>query len=173
MWAEDECRVGLQSISRRAWSVKGERPAAEHNTRYQWLYAYAFVHPADGRSSWLLLPTVNAELMGTALEIFSGEADPKKNKLIILLIDQAGFHTAKQLAIPDNIIFFPLPPYTPQLQPAECAWPLLKEPVANRCMKDMDELERVLADRCRWLMKQPEVLKGAVGFDWICQAVKK
>ena len=35
------------------------------------------------------------------------------------IIDRAGFHTSKDLEVPEGIELFYLPPYTPELQPAE------------------------------------------------------
>ncbi|MDD3120395.1 MAG: transposase [Candidatus Gracilibacteria bacterium] len=89
----------------------------------------------------------------------------ESNTVVILLIDQAGFHSLKSLTIPENILLFPLPPYSPQLQPVECAWPLLHEPIANRSFDNMNHLEDTIITRSNYLMSNPEILKGAVGFD--------
>jgi transposase len=35
------------------------------------------------------------------------------------VLDQAGWHVAKELKVPRSIHLFPLPPYTPELSPAE------------------------------------------------------
>ena len=44
VWAFDEHRVGLKPIIRRIWAPIGERPIAEVEHRYEWLYLYSFVH---------------------------------------------------------------------------------------------------------------------------------
>lgn len=167
IWAQDEARLGLQPITRKVWSLKGVRPIAKQCRRYQWLYSYTFVHPANGASFWLLLPQVSIPIMNLALKEFFQAINPNNDKIIILLIDRAGWHTGKEMEIPENIRLFPLPSYTPELQPTECAWPLLKESVANRAFKDLNELEKTLIPRCRWLIEHPKILKGAVGFNWI------
>lgn len=105
--------------------------------------------------------------MNLALKEFSEYVDPNQKKIIILLTDRAGWHVSKELETPENIQIFPLPSYTPELQPVECGWPLLKEPVANRYFDNLDKFENVIAKRCEWLNKNPETLKGAVGFSWI------
>lgn len=164
---------------RTVWAIKGwERPLAHHRTRYEWEYVYGFVHPSTGASEMYLMPSVSTDLMDIALQEFakarwllleSWEKDPTCNTHIILLIDQAGFHSLKSLEIPVWIHIFPLPPYSPQLQPVECAWPLLHEPIANRNFPSMDALEEILIERSNYLMQHPETLKWAVGFDWICR----
>jgi transposase len=40
-----------------------------------------------------------------------------------------------------------LPPYTPELQPAERLWPLLNEGVANRPYHNIRSLDRTLVQR--------------------------
>ncbi|ABA19755.1 hypothetical protein Ava_B0254 (plasmid) [Trichormus variabilis ATCC 29413] len=169
VWAEDEARLGLKPIVRRVWTPVGHRPNAVHRTRYQWLYTYGFVHPATGESFFLILPRVNIAVMQMALDAFAAEVNPHHHKIIVLLVDQAGWHTSKQLMLPAGIILFPLPAYTPQLQPTECVWSLLREAVANQMFSTLDELETVLISRCQWLMSHPQIVHGKVGFDWICQ----
>ena len=109
LWAEDEARLGLKPIARRAWAVKGRRPTASGRTRYQWLYVYGFVHPASGRNLELILPSANADWMGRALEEFARWADPEGLKLLVVLVDNAGWHTAKRLEVPPNVVLRRLP----------------------------------------------------------------
>lgn len=167
IWAQDEARLGLQPVIRRTWSPKGKRLIAAQVRKYQWIYTYAFVHPLTGKSFWLILPTANTVIMSMALKEFSQYIDPRNEKKILLLMDNAGWHISKELEIPENIQIFPLPPYSPELQPVECSWPLLKESAANTYFDNLDKLEDAVSDRCAWLGKNPEVLKGAVGFSWI------
>jgi transposase len=138
-----------------------------HERKYEWLYAYSYVKPATGDNFWVLMPEARTDLMTRTLQEFARYHNPKQNKIIVLLIDRAGWHMSSDLEVPESIRLFPLPPYTPQLQPVECIIPLLKESVANRSFKDMDTLEDTVAERCKWLMENTETVKGAVGFDWI------
>ena len=115
------------------------------------------------------MPSANIPVMEQALKEFADYHNPRNNKIIILLIDRAGWHMSEQLSVPNGIELYPLPPYTPELQPAEAINPLLKESIANRSFADLDALEEKLIDRCNWLINNPKVVKGAVGFDWICQ----
>jgi len=119
--------LGLCPIQRRVWSKKGIRPIAYHLRKYKWTYVYAFVHPEKGHSYWLILPSVNLELMKMALKNFSKSVNPKKNIIIILLVDRAGFHKLTTEDIPEGVVLYKLPPYTPELQPAETVWPFLKK----------------------------------------------
>lgn len=166
MWAEDEARLGLKPITRRVWAVKGRRPDAFGRTKYQWLYVYGFVHPASGRSLELLLPSANTDWMAAALAEFGRWADPAGAKLLVVLVDNAGWHVAKRLTVPPNVLLHRRPSCSPELQPVEPLWPLVREAVANDGYDDLGDLERSLVERCTWLMDHPAVVSGAVGFGW-------
>jgi hypothetical protein len=155
VWAEDEARLGLKPIVRRIWSLKGRRPTAHGRTKYQRLYVYGFVHPASGKNLELILPAANADRMGLALAEFARWADPAGEKLLVVLVDNAGWHVAKRLAVPPNVVLRRLPACTPELQPAEPLWPPVREAVANRGFADLEALEPVLVERCRWLIDHP------------------
>ena len=163
---EDEARLGLKPITRRVWAPKGLRPVSNGKTDYAWLYVYGFAQPATGRLFSVFLPRVKTALMSRALAAFAAWADPANAKLLIVVVDNAGWHVAKKLVVPPNVVLHRLPPCTPELQPAEPLWPLVREAVANRGFDELGEMEPVLVDRCRWLIDHPEVVRGAVGFGW-------
>lgn len=166
VWAQDEARLGLKPIVRRIWVLPGVRPEAISWHRYEWLYVYAFVHPTSGRTEWFILPTVSAEVMSLALAAFARAIGAGPRKRILLVIDRAGWHDANDLVIPDGIELVFLPPYTPQLQPAERLWPLLNEPIANHAISSLDELEQLLVTRCRQLLEQRDVVSALTNFHW-------
>jgi len=107
--------------------------------------------------------------MQTALESFAREY-VSEDTLIVLLWDQAGFHQTRSMDVPEGIEFFPLPPYTPELQPAERLWPSLHEAMANRWIRSLDQLEEILTKRIRALIKTPEIIQALTGFKWILSA---
>ena len=111
--------------------------------------------------------------MNIALQQFSDYANPGGNRIIVLLVDRAGWHSSEDLKLPKNIRLFPLPAYTPELQPTECAWPPLREPLANRPIDSLDELESILIERCRYFMDNPAKLKQYVGHQWVVEAEQR
>ena len=54
------------------------------------------------------------------LSNFSAQIRPERH--VALVIDNAGWHTAKDLDIPDNITLIPLSPYSPELNAMEQVW---------------------------------------------------
>ncbi len=172
IWAQDEARIGLVPLVRRVWSAKGKRPIAQQRRSYQWLYVYAFVRPSTGEVEWLLLPTVNVELFQIALEHFAKAVGAGASKQILLIVDQAGWHTSQKLHVPEGIRLIPLPSYSPELQPAEKLWPLMHECMANELIPNIDTLEKLLSERCRELQKQPEIIRAHTNYSWWAHAAK-
>ncbi len=116
VWATDQHRVGLKPILRRVWVRKGSRPRVAVQHRFQWLYLYSFVQPASGQTEWLLLPTVRADVFTIALAQFAQAVGAGPAKRILLVLDQAGWHTSKELVVPEGIHLLFLPSHSPELQ---------------------------------------------------------
>src|SRR4051795_267734 len=100
LWSQDEHRIGLKPILRRVWARKGTRVRAVVRPRYQWMYLYGFVEPRSGKTSWLLMPTVNTAAFSLALSAFAQEQGVGPKKHLLLVLDQAGWHKSADLKIP-------------------------------------------------------------------------
>jgi hypothetical protein len=133
---------------RRVWAPIGERPLAEVDERYEWLWLYAATHPRMGRVFWLILPRLDASCVQAFLSEFA-KAHAAEGKRIVLVWDGAPAHRAQALQVPERISLFSLPAYTPELNPSERVWPLVKEGVANQAHESMDELEQKVCSRCQ------------------------
>jgi transposase len=124
-------------------------------------HLYAFARPKTGEVHWLILPTVSAEVFSLALEHFAREVGAGKRKRILLVVDKAGWHTAKnKLEVPEGIHLEFLPSHSPELQPSERLWPLSNEGIANRHFEQIEELEEALVERCVALCEQPELIRS-------------
>jgi hypothetical protein len=116
------------------------------------------------------MPEVNTGVMSVALAEWVKEVNPAGQKLLVLLIDQAGGHVAKDLKVPEGVVLYPLPPYTPELQPTESTWPLLRESVANRLQDCWESFHETVRARCRWMTQNPALVATRTAWDWIVQA---
>ena len=75
--------------------------------------------PLTGDDFLMEFPCCNSD----NFQIFLKELAEKNPKmLIIMVLDNGSFHKAKKLKIPDNIKLVFLPPYSPELNPAEKMW---------------------------------------------------
>ena len=159
-------RLGLKLVIRRVWAPRGNRPVAKVKRRYEWLYVYAFVRPTTGEVHWLILPMVNVEVFSMALSHFAQEIGASKDRRILLVLDQAGWHTGKEVEIPEGMHLEFLPSHSPELQPTERLWPLTNESVANRLFESLEELEEVLIERCVALCEQAETIRSYTNYHW-------
>ena len=166
IWAEDEHRLGLLPVARRSWAPKGQRPTAHVERHYEWLYVYGFVRPRTGQSWWRLLPRVTTDAFALALATFARDEGIDATHRAVLVVDQAGWHIAHDLVLPEGIHLVLLPAYSPELPPAERLWALVDEPVVNRAFADLEALEDVLVDRCRALEADPDRLQAHTHFHW-------
>lgn len=71
------------------------------------------------------MPAVSTAAMGLFLRKVSETLEEDVHAVMVL--DQAGWHGAKRLVVPDNITLVPLPPYSPELNPVERVWLFLRE----------------------------------------------
>lgn len=151
---------------RRVWVPRGCRLVAPVRRRYTWLYVYGFVRPRTGQTWWCLLPTVSVEAMTVALAAFARDEGIGPGKRAVLAVDNAGWHTSGRLALPDGVHLAFLPPYSPELQPAERLWGPLDEVVANRTFPDIDSLQETLVTRCRELERRRPAFKARCRYHW-------
>jgi DDE superfamily endonuclease len=156
--------VGLKPILRRVWARRGQRLRAPVRLKYAWEYVYGFVQPEGGTTHWLLMPSVNIAAFTSALAHFAQQVGAGATKQILLVLDQAGWHRSPQVRVPEGVHLAWLPPYSPELQPAERLWPLTNEPLANRSFATLHALDAVLAERCVLLAPQPDRLRAQTLF---------
>lgn len=87
------------------------------------------------------MPVCNSDTFQIFLDEFS---KINANELKIMVLDNGAFHKAKKLVIPDNIILIFLPPYSPELNPAEKVWAKFKRDFSNRLFLTLDALKEYI-----------------------------
>ena len=151
---------------RRIWAPKGQRPLALGHHRYEWLYVTAFVAPATGESVWFVGKGVSKPLFEGLLAAFAQQVGAGRDRSVVLVLDNAGWHTEPGLAVPDGLHLVYLPAYSPELQPAECLWQLVDEPIVNKHFDTLDDLAAVVTARCLAIEAKPNLAKAATAFHW-------
>ena len=139
--------------------MRGSRPRALRQTKYEWLYVIGAVCPQTGQSVGLLSPTINTNMMSSFFEQFAAEVS--SNIHVVMVWDQAGFHTSKNLKIPANVTIVPLPPYSPELNPVENLWHYLRSHYwSNRIYADYDALRIAACDAWQQVCLEPAMLRS-------------
>src|SRR3954466_12892834 len=81
------------------------------------LYVTAFVQPSSGETFWSVSNGVSKPFFAALLALLAREAGAGRERIIVLGLDNAGWHTEPNLAVPDGIRLVYLPPCSPELQP--------------------------------------------------------
>jgi len=173
LWATDEHRIGLKPLMRCIWAPIGQRPIATVQHRFEWRYLVGFVHPASGRTIFHLATTVSIRLFEVELAEFARQVGAGPTKQIVLVLDRAGWHTSVHLRVPEHVHLLFLPPYSPELQPAEHLWPLTNSVLVNRHFATIEELEDVQLARCAALQRQTDRIRSNTRFHWWPKCVHK
>jgi hypothetical protein len=114
---------------------------------------------------WVGRTDTNAETMSLFLkEVAQRHAD----EFIVMVMDQAGWHIAGELVVPGNMRLIFLPPYSPELNPAEHLWESLREDCfANHVFANLDAVESALTHGLIALESNPTRTQSMTGFEWI------
>jgi transposase len=172
--ATDEHRIGFKPLLRRVWAPIGQRPCAVVQHRFAWRYLVGFVHPASGRTLFPLATSVSMALFEVELAEFARQAGASPTKQIVLVLDRAGWKpTSVKLRVPEHVHLLFLPPYSPELQPAEHLWPLTNEALVNQHFATIEDLEDAQFARCAALQQRPDVIRSTTRFHWWPKQIHK
>ena len=106
----------------------------------------------------LEVENVNKEIFHNYLKQLS---EHKPNELKIVVIVNAGFHSTKDMKIPNNIKLLRIPPYTPELNPCEQVWAYIKKRYKNRVYENLQDLKDWLKEFVENMNQ--ETIKSIVG----------
>jgi len=166
LWFMDEARFGQKGRVCHRWFTRGQRPPGLCDQRYTWTHLFAAVRPATGESFALVLPEVSAKAMNEFLAQFA--ATLPANEHAVMVLDRAGWHTAKRLVIPSNVTLIWLPPYSPQLNPVERVWLYLREKHWSHRL--LDTGDAIVDALCRaWNALTAERLRSLTSYPYLEQ----
>ena len=133
---QDEARFGRMSDPRSCWAPAPHRPVVNLALVREFRYEYAAVSPWDGALDFMTAEKMNTENMS----LFLGQvSEAHQDQFIVMVVDGASSHRSKELEIPKNVSFIRLPPYSPELNPAEQIWNnIRREYFANRVFDTLD-----------------------------------
>jgi transposase len=147
-----------------AWPT-AERPVDQRYTLH--LY-FAAVEPATGRDFCLVLPAVSTAAMNEFLRRFAATLPGDEHA--VMLLDGAGWHTGRDLAVPHNVMLLHLPPYSPELNPVERVWLYLRERhLSHRLHEGYTAIIEAVCDA--WRKLTPKRLRSLCRYPWIRQVI--
>jgi transposase len=161
----DEMRYGLISNFRRSWSKVGERTVIDSQQSFDNRYLFSAVSPISGDSFHLTsIDGFDTEAAHTfLLELKKKHSD----KMVVLVWDNAPCHRPIiHREIPGLIVLF-LPPYSPELNPAERFFEELRKATANIIFKSIEEQEVAIKAKLNTLANDTTGMKQLLGYEWI------
>ena len=162
---QDEARLGRMVRFRRCWAPAPLRPAVCNGYERKFTYVYGAVSPLAGQLDWYLNPKMNTCQMNLFLAQV-GVAHPEE--FIVMVLDGASSHKAKELTVPENIGLVSLPPYSPELNPQEHVWDELREKAfPNRVLGEMDQVIAGLRQGLGELSADAERIRSLTAWPWI------
>lgn len=111
----------------------------------------------------LELPFCNTETFQVFLNEFAKE---NPTELKVMVLDNGAFHKAQRLEIPKNIVMVFLPPYSPELNPAEKVWWLLKREFVCMTFENMEQLQDHI-DKSLKKTINIETIKSLCSFEYL------
>jgi transposase len=127
------------------------------------------VAPAIGKICSLLFSSANTDAMNIFLQHVS---QTFSDYFLVMQIDQAGWHQAKNLIIPENIRLIKQPPYSPEVNPVEHIWDDIREKYfQNRIFDSLDSVIEKLCDALNTLSLDPDRITSMTFFPHLRVAI--
>jgi hypothetical protein len=157
----DELRLGLRGQVRRVLAPRGVRVVQRLQLRYEWAYLLLAVDPRGGALRWRWLERCRAGPIKAALADWAPDA---------VVWDGHGAHTAKLLAdLPTARVR--LPPYSPELNPAERLFEEIRRRVEGRPYPTLADKRAVVDAYLTDLAADPPRVRHLCGWAWLTAAL--
>ena len=157
LWVYDEMRYGLHPLLRKMWSLIGTRVIAPVNRRFKWGYLFGAIEVEGAGSEFLYTDGLGKEADALFIEQISKNAP---EKIHVIVGDGAGFHHKEGQdhggKLPDNVRILTLPPYSPELNPIEKFWDIVKDVICTINWKNLAELESKMTEVLKTWWERPD-----------------
>jgi len=161
----DELRLGLRGTSRRVWGRRGVKVRQRLQLRYDWWYLFVAVDGHAGTVSWTWLDSMKATDLVPLMEALRTNAP-----LDALVWDGASSHrddAVQAVGVP----LVALPPYSPELNPAERLFEEVRRHVEGRVYATLADKVAAVNAFLDDLDADPARVRRLCGWDWINAAI--
>ena len=162
----DEMRVGLRGMVRRVWGRRGVKIRQRLQLVYEWRYLFLVVDGRKGTLHWSWIDSMKAEMVGAAVNGL------KHNTEVAAVVwDGAPSHRDQRvhgLGLP----LIRLPPYSPELNPAERVFEEVRRWIEGRVYPSLEDKVAAVAAYLTHLESDPHRVRALCGWDWINAAIQ-
>jgi transposase len=167
---QDEARFGRMSDPRSCWAPAPHRPVVNLALVREFRYEYAAVSPWDGCLDFMTAEKMNTDHMSRFLLQVS---DAHGEEFIVMVVDGASSHRCKELKVPDNIALLRLPPYSPELNPAEQIWnKLRRDYFSNRVFDSLEAATKQAERGLSEMATNKSATRQLTNWPWISAILK-
>ena len=164
VWFMDEARFGLHTELRRVWTLRGSRPVMTRQSKDEWDYLYGALSAVGGEAHFAHLPGVSLEWDRSYLRDLAA-GDPEA--IHVLVRDQAGFHLREgDPRLPARVRIIDLPAYSPELNPCEQMWDIVKDETCNRVFPTVRALRKQMGHTLRRYWEDSKSVLRLIGRAW-------
>ena len=163
---QDEAIFGRIGRAYKCWVLfNAQRPTVcQHKVR-QYKYLYGAVDPFSGDSCFRIISHCDTDCMNYYLRELSVQYP---DSYILLVCDNAGWHKSKGLIVPHNIEIMHIPPYTPEMNPAEQIWDEIREKHFANIL--FNSIEQVIDRLCVAVNSLAAETIRSISFrSWLCE----
>jgi hypothetical protein len=160
----DEQRIGLRGTMRRVWGRRGVKVRQRLQLRYEWAYLFAAVDARAGTIWWDWVDTMKAADLRPVL------AEVRARGLLDALVwDGAPSHADADVRAA-GLPLVALPPYSPELNPAERLFEEIRRHVEGTAYATLADKVDAVQAFLRELDADPARVRRLCGWDWITAA---
>jgi transposase len=168
----DESNVRSDYHAGTTWALKGQTPVVRSTGSRFKLNLLSAISPRGDLRFMAFEGRLNAELFCDFLKRLLHNAD----KPIYVIVDNHPVHRSYKVrefveSTQGRLKIFFLPPYSPELNPDELVWANLKQHIARKPLKDLDDLKKRVMNFFKSLNMLPEkvasfFMHSATRFSW-------
>lgn len=154
VWFADECGVDGDPRTGKAWFRKGSKPKVPYDGAHLRQSVIGAVEPRSGAFEALAVPYTDTGVFQIFVDILAARTKDINTK-VMLVIDNASWHHSASLNWHHITPKF-LPAYSPDLNPIERLWLVLKNKFfTNWYTRDPDKLLHRVCDGLKFIIDKP------------------
>ncbi len=153
----DELRLGLRGQVRRVLAPRGVKVVQPLQLEYRWRYLLLGVDPLSGELRWAWIGRMRTEQLQPVLAAWGLDG---------IVWDGAPSHRGKGLRdLPTRRVL--LPPYSPELNPAERVFEEIRRRVEGRVYESLQAKQAEVEAFLQELAADPEGVRRLCGWAWL------
>jgi transposase len=159
-------RVGLRGMVRRVWGRRGVKVRQPLQLVYEWLYLFLAVDVEKGKLHWSWIDSMKADMMAAAVNGLK-----QQSEVAALVWDGAPSH-GDELVRGLGLPLIKLPPYSPELNPAERVFEEVRRWIEGRVYNSIQDKVGAVDAFLTKLESDPHQVRALTCWGWIDEAIQ-